>query len=192
MQLVFATHNNHKVAEIKPLLPPAIKVSTLNEIGITDEIPETADTIEGNAILKARFVYNKLKCNCFADDTGLEVDAINGEPGVYSARYAGEGKSANDNIEKLLGKLKGASSRSAKFKTVIAAIIDGKEYIFEGIVHGIISELKMGEQGFGYDPVFVPDGYMISFAQMKLEEKNKISHRGLAVKKFAEFLKVKI
>jgi len=192
MQLVFATHNNHKVAEIKPLLPNSIKVSTLNEIGITDEIPETADTIEGNAILKARFVYNKLKCNCFADDTGLEVDAINGEPGVYSARYAGEGKSANDNIEKLLGKLKGASSRSAKFKTVIAAIIDGKEYIFEGIVHGIISELKMGEQGFGYDPVFVPDGYMISFAQMKLEEKNKISHRGLTVKKFAEFLKAKI
>ena len=192
MQLVFATHNNHKVSEIKPLLPPSIKVSTLNEIGIIEEIAETADTIEGNAILKARFVYDKLQCNCFADDTGLEVDAINGEPGVYSARYAGDGKSANDNIEKLLGKLKDASNRSAKFKTVIAAIIDGKEYIFEGIVHGIISEIKMGEQGFGYDPVFVPDGYMISFAQMKLEEKNKISHRGLAVKKFAEFLKTKI
>ena len=192
MELVFATHNNHKVAEIKPLLPTVIKVCTLNEIGITDEIPETDDTIEGNALLKARFVYNKLNCDCFADDTGLEVDAINGEPGVYSARYAGEGKSANDNIEKLLGKLKGASNRSAKFKTVIAAIIDGKEYVFEGVVHGIISEIKMGEQGFGYDPVFVPDGYMISFAQMKLEEKNNISHRGLAVKKFAEFLKAKI
>jgi XTP/dITP diphosphohydrolase len=191
MQLIFATHNNNKVAEIKPLIPASIKVSTLDEIGIHEEIPETADTIKDNALLKVRFVYQRLKCDCFADDTGLEVDAINGEPGVYSARYAGEGKSANANIEKLLLKLKDANSRSAKFKTVIAAIIDGKEYIFEGIVHGIISEMKMGQNGFGYDPVFVPDGYMVSFAQMTMAEKNSISHRGLAVKKFAQFLNEK-
>ena|ERR1700739_2333416 len=192
MQLVFATHNNNKVAEIKALIPASIKVSTLDEIGIHEEIPETANTIKDNALLKVRFVYQRFKCDCFADDTGLEVDAINGEPGVYSARYAGEGKSANANIEKLLLKLKDANSRSAKFKTVIAAIIDGKEYIFEGIVHGIISEMKMGQNGFGYDPVFVPDGYMVSFAQMTMVEKNSISHRGLAVKKFAQFLNEKL
>lgn len=188
MELIFATHNNNKVAEIKPLIPASIKVKTLTEIGITEEIPETADTIEGNALLKVRFVYERLKCNCFADDTGLEVAAINGEPGVYSARYAGEGKSANDNIEKLLGKLKGVENRAAKFKTVIAAILDGKEYVFEGIVDGEIAELKLGQNGFGYDPVFVPDGFMVSFAQMTLEEKNKISHRSRAVRKFTEFL----
>jgi len=191
MEFVFATHNNHKVAEIKPLIPSSIQVKTLTEIGITEEIPETADTIEGNALLKVRFIYNRLKCNCFADDTGLEVAAINGEPGVYSARYAGEGKSAGDNIEKLLGKLKQAPNRTAKFRTVIAAIIAGKEYTFEGAVHGLISEVKLGEKGFGYDPIFVPDGYMISFAQMTMEEKNRISHRGLAVKKFAQFLSEK-
>lgn len=191
MELVFATHNNNKVAEIKALIPVSIQVKTLNEIGLTQEIPETADTIEGNALLKVRYVYNKFKCNCFADDTGLEVAAINGEPGVYSARYAGEGKSANDNIEKVLGKLKGVENRAARFKTIIAAIIDGKEYVFEGIVNGEISEIKLGEKGFGYDPVFVPDGYMVSFAQMTLEEKNSISHRGRAVRKFAEFLSEK-
>lgn len=188
MELIFATHNNNKVAEIKPLIPASIKVKTLTEIGITEEIPETADTIEDNALLKVRFVYERLKCNCFADDTGLEVAAINGEPGVYSARYAGESKSANDNIEKLLGKLKGIENRAAKFKTVIAAILDGKEYVFEGIVEGEIAELKLGQNGFGYDPVFVPDGFMVSFAQMTLEEKNKISHRSRAVRKFTEFL----
>jgi XTP/dITP diphosphohydrolase len=188
MELIFATHNNNKVAEIEPLIPASIKVKTLTEIGITEEIPETADTIEGNALLKVRFVYERLKCNCFADDTGLEVTAINGEPGVYSARYAGEGKSASDNIEKLLGKLKGVENRAAKFKTVIAAILDGKEYVFEGVVDGEIAELKLGQNGFGYDPVFVPDGFMVSFAQMTIEEKNKISHRGRAVRKFTEFL----
>ncbi|HWY98470.1 MAG TPA: non-canonical purine NTP diphosphatase [Bacteroidia bacterium] len=191
MKLVFATHNNHKVAEIKPLFPSNINIITLNEIGILDEIPETGETLKDNAIIKARVIHDEIRQNCFADDTGLEVDALNGEPGVYSARYAGEGKSASDNIEKLLFKLKGATSRTAKFKTVITAIIDDKEYIFEGVVEGEIAEMKIGDKGFGYDPVFVPKGYEKSFAQMTLEEKNNLSHRSIAVKKFAEFLKEK-
>jgi XTP/dITP diphosphohydrolase len=192
MKLVFATHNSNKAGEIKPLLEPYFKVTTLNEAGITEEIPETADTIEGNALLKARFVYNRLKSDCFADDTGLEVDALNGMPGVISARYAGEDKSAADNITKLLQELKPHSKRSAKFRTCIAAIINGKEYMFEGAVKGTISTEPMGKQGFGYDPVFIPEGYDMSFAQMTLEEKNRISHRAVAVNKFVEFLKTKI
>ncbi|MGP8217628.1 MAG: RdgB/HAM1 family non-canonical purine NTP pyrophosphatase [Bacteroidia bacterium] len=189
MQLVFATHNNHKVAEIKPLFPSSVQINTLDEKGIFDEIPETGNTLKENAIQKARFVYQKLKLDCFADDTGLEADALNGEPGVYSARYAGEGCNAADNIEKLLSLMKGISNRSAKFKTVIATIINGKEYTFEGIVEGTIADTKMGEKGFGYDPVFIPKGYKISFAQMTLQEKNSISHRAMAVKKFVKFLK---
>jgi XTP/dITP diphosphohydrolase len=191
MQLVFATHNNHKVAEIKPLFPSPISIITLTEIGITEEIPETGDTLKDNAIIKARVIHEKIKKDCFADDTGLEVDALNGEPGVYSARYAGEGKSASDNIEKLLLKLNGATNRTAKFKTVIAAIINNKEYIFEGVVEGEIAEMKLGDKGFGYDPIFIPKGYVKSFAQMTLEEKNDLSHRSIAVKKFAGFLKEK-
>ncbi|HTA83166.1 MAG TPA: non-canonical purine NTP diphosphatase [Bacteroidia bacterium] len=192
MQLVFATHNNNKVREIKPLFPPSVSISTLTEIGINEEIPETAETIEGNAILKARFVYNTLKLNCFADDTGLEVSALNGAPGVYSARYAGEGKTASDNIAKLLYELKGKSNRSAKFKTVIAAIINGKEYLFEGLVNGNITLTAAGANGFGYDPVFMPEGLTTTFAEIPLEQKNRLSHRALAVNKFIEFLKAKI
>ncbi len=183
MKLVFATHNNHKVAEIKPLFPPSINIVSLTEIG---------KTLSENAILKASVIYKELKCNCFADDTGLEVDALNGEPGVYSARYAGEGKSAADNIEKLLYELKGNTNRTAKFKTVIAAIIDDEQFLFEGVVDGIIAETTMGDKGFGYDPVFVPVGFPKSFAQMTLGEKNNLSHRSIAVKKFLRFLEERV
>lgn len=189
MQFVIATNNKHKVGEIKAVFPSHIKLLTLEEVSINEEIPETADTLEGNALQKARFIHDRLKCNCFADDTGLEVEALNGAPGVYSARYAGEGKSAADNIVKLLKELNGIKNRNAKFRTIIAAIIDGKEYYFEGSVDGTIAEKPMGEKGFGYDPVFVPEGYKVSFAQMTLEEKNTLSHRSMAVKKFIEFLR---
>jgi len=191
MQFVIATNNRHKVDEIKPVFPKGITLLTLDEVNVKEEIPETADTLEGNALQKARFVYERLKLNCFADDTGLEVEALNGAPGVYSARYAGEGKSAADNIVKLLSELKGVLNRKAKFRTVIAAIIDGKEYTFEGAVEGTIAENPMGQKGFGYDPVFVPDGYSVSFAQMTLEEKNSLSHRSRAVKAFVKFLESK-
>jgi XTP/dITP diphosphohydrolase len=188
MRLVFATHNAHKVSEINPLLPTSILLVSLQDLGFNEEIPETGDTLAANALQKADYVYTRLKCDCFADDTGLEVASIGGRPGVYSARYAGENKSADDNIEKLLTELKGKKDRSAVFKTVIAVIIEGKPKLFEGVVKGTISERKIGDNGFGYDPVFIPEGYSKSFAQMTREEKNKISHRGLAVKKFTAFL----
>lgn len=187
-ELIFATHNKHKASEIRAMLPTAISIQTLLNIGITGEIEETGDTIEENALLKARFVYQKLKTDCFADDTALEVDALNGQPGVFSARYAGAGKNADDNITKLLSELNRVSNRSAIFKTTIAAIIMGKEFLFNGIVKGSISKVRMGQNGFGYDPVFVPVGSTDSFAQMSPEEKNKFSHRAIAVKKFANFL----
>jgi XTP/dITP diphosphohydrolase len=188
MRLVFATHNAHKVSEINPLLPTSILLVSLQDLGFNEEIPETGDTLAANALQKADYVYTRLKCDCFADDTGLEVVSIGGRPGVYSARYAGENKSADDNIEKLLTELKGKKDRSAVFKTVIAVIIEGKPKLFEGVVKGTISERRIGDNGFGYDPVFIPEGYSKSFAQMTREEKNKISHRGLAVKKFTAFL----
>jgi XTP/dITP diphosphohydrolase len=189
MQLVFATHNKHKVSEIKPLLPSPFSLVTLDEIKCDEEIPETGDTLSSNALQKARYVYDKYKCNCFADDTGLEVAALHGRPGVYSARYAGEAKSANDNIEKLLGEMEEHNDRSAVFKTVIALIIDGKPFLFEGAVKGTIAEKGIGTNGFGYDPVFIPEGQNRSFAQMTLLEKNELSHRARAVKKFVQFLK---
>ena len=189
MQLVFATHNTHKVSEIRRILPSSVILLTADEVGCTEEIPENGVTLEQNARQKAGYVYENYNRNAFADDTGLEVAVLKGEPGVYSARYAGEGKSADDNIEKLLGKLSGCEDRSAVFKTVIAVVIDGQYYLFEGAVHGTITEEKQGENGFGYDPIFMPEGYNRTFAQMTLEEKNTISHRATAVKKFAEFLK---
>jgi len=191
MHIVFATHNTNKVREIKPLFPSSIEIKTLTDIGITEEIPETAETIEGNALLKARFVYETTGLNCFADDTGLEVDSLNGAPGVYSARYAGENKTASDNISKLLTELNNKNNRSASFKTVIAAILDKKEYLFEGVVDGQVAVTPIGQSGFGYDPIFIPEGYDITFAQMTLEQKNALSHRSIAVKKFIEFLKSK-
>lgn len=189
MELIIATNNAHKVEEIKAILPEQFKVSSLKEVGILEEIPEEQDTLEGNALQKARYIYSKYGKNCFADDTGLEVEALNNAPGVYSARYAGEHCSPEDNIVKLLNELRGIDNRKAKFRTVIALIIDGKEHLFEGKVLGHILRSKEGTEGFGYDPVFQPDGYDISFAKMSLSEKNKISHRGRAVRTLAIFLK---
>jgi len=189
MQLVFATHNKHKVSEISPLLPPAITLIEADEIGCTGEIPETGDTLAANALQKAMFIYDKYGYDCFADDTGLEVQYLGGRPGVFSARYAGEGKSAEENIQKLLSEMKDAKDRTAVFKTIIALVIKGKPFFFEGSVKGHIALERMGNSGFGYDPVFVPEGSTRSFAQMTLAEKNTQSHRAMAVKNFVEYLK---
>ena len=187
MQLVFASNNPNKIKEIQLLLPKNIQILSLSDIGCHEEIPETASTIEGNAILKADYVTQKYGYNCFADDTGLEVEDLNGEPGVYSARYAGEQKNADDNMDKLLTNLKDKSNRNAQFKTVIALNLDGKQHLFTGIIKGSIINDKVGNQGFGYDPIFQPEGYQHTFAQLSLQEKATISHRGLAVKKLLEF-----
>ncbi len=189
MEIIFATHNTNKVREIRSIFPSSIQVKDLSSIGITDEIPETGNTIQENAVIKARFVYDKFGLNCFADDTGLEVDVLNGRPGVYSARYAGDNKSAAENIVKLLSGLKGQPNRSAKFKTCIAAFIDGKQYLFDGVIEGSIALSQTGTNGFGYDPIFIPEEKAITFAQMGLEEKNKLSHRAIATNKLLEFLK---
>jgi XTP/dITP diphosphohydrolase len=190
MKLVFATHNQHKLQEIKLLLPKSIELFSLADINFTDDIAETADTLTDNALLKARHIYNKYKTNCFADDSGLEVEALNGAPGVYSARYAGLQKNDADNNQKLLMELRDKPNRNACFKTVIALILNEKEYTFEGIIKGAILTEKHGEKGFGYDPLFKPNGYGITFAQMTTDEKSKISHRGLAVNKLVNFLSV--
>lgn len=188
MQLVFASNNPNKIKEIQSLLPDQITILSLEDIGCAEEIPETAYTIEGNAMLKANHVTEKYGYSCFADDTGLLVDALNGEPGVYSARYAGEQKNAEDNMVKLLKKLDNTENRKAHFKTVICLNVNGKQYLFEGMVKGKIIHEKKGSEGFGYDPVFIPDGYTKTFAEMSLEEKSIISHRGLAVEKLVAFL----
>lgn len=188
MQLVFATNNAHKIEEIQALLPDNIQIVSLESIGCTEDIPETADTIEGNAILKADYVTKKYGSNCFADDTGLEVEALNGEPGVYSARYAGEQKKANDNMDLLLSKLKTQTNRKAQFKTVIALNLNGQQYLFTGIAKGEILHEKSGNQGFGYDPIFQPEGYLKTFAELSLQEKGRISHRGKATQELISFL----
>ena len=188
MKLVFASNNKNKIQEIQALVPKNIQIVSLEDIGCTEDIPETADTIEGNAILKANYVTEKYGYNCFADDTGLEVDALNGAPGVYSARYAGEQKDANDNMDKLLSELKDKSNRKANFKTVIALNFNGKQNLFTGIINGKIIEEKIGTNGFGYDPIFVADGYEKTFAELTMEEKSTISHRGMAVKELILFL----
>ena len=188
MKLVFASNNKNKIQEIQALVPKNIQIVSLEDIGCTEDIPETADTIEGNAILKANFVTEKYGYNCFADDTGLEVDALNGAPGVYSARYAGEQKDANDNMDKLLSELEDKSNRKANFKTVIALNLNGKQNLFTGIINGKIIEEKIGTNGFGYDPIFVADGYEKTFAELTMEEKSTISHRGIAVKELILFL----
>ena len=187
-ELLFATNNNHKLMEAKSIIGNHFRVISLNEAGINIDIPEKENTIKGNALSKARFIYELTGKNCFADDTGLEVKALDRAPGVYSARYAGEMADAEANIEKLLTNLKGQSNREARFKTVIALIISGEEHIFEGTVEGFISETKRGNGGFGYDPVFIPEGYQQSFAEMKSSEKNSISHRARALQKMKEFL----
>ena len=188
MQLIFATQNPNKLNEIKLLIPRSINLVSLEDLGFTEEIPEVADTLEGNAVIKAKVIYEKYGITSFADDTGLEVKELGGKPGVYSARYAGEDKNAESNIKKLFDELKGIKDRSACFRTVIAVISNGKSIVFEGKVEGTIAEKSMGVQGFGYDPVFIPTGFTRSFAQMSLDEKNKISHRGIAIKKFVEWL----
>ena len=189
MTLVFATHNANKLKEIQALMPENIQLKSLTDIGCTEEIIEDAPTIEGNALIKARYVKTYYGYDCFADDTGLEVEALDGAPGVYSARYAGPQKSAEDNIDKLLAALEGKKDRKAHFKTVIALILDGQEQCFEGICKGEIIQQRTGTSGFGYDPVFKPEGYQLTFAQMPLAEKNKIGHRGKATQLLLNFLK---
>lgn len=188
MKLIFATQNKHKIEEIKPGLNPQIELIDLENLGFKEDVPENADTLEGNALEKANFIYSKYHIDTISDDTGLEVESLNGEPGIYSARYAGESKNSDDNIDKLLQNLKGKSNRKARFKTVIALILDQKEYVFEGIVEGEIIESRKGEMGFGYDPIFQPTGYNKTFAEMTLEQKNDISHRARALKKLTIFL----
>lgn len=188
MKIIFATNNQHKVDEIRSVLPKQIEIITLKEAGIDQDIPEPHDTIEANAVEKARVIHRLTEQNCFSEDTGLEVVALNGEPGVKSARYAGEDRSPNANIKKLLHRLKDKENRSARFKTVICLILDRKEYLFTGICNGRITEDVNGSEGFGYDPVFIPDGSDRTFAQMTMEEKNKFSHRRKATDELVSFL----
>ncbi len=188
-RLIFATNNAHKLGEVQALLGDAFELVTLRECGIKEDIPETADTLEGNALQKARYVYSKTGLDCFADDTGLEVDALGGAPGVHSARYATDGHDFAANNRLLLKNLEGITDRTARFRTVIALILDGVEYTFEGRVEGTIATAESGSEGFGYDPLFVPSGEIITFAQMSAEAKNAISHRGRAVAKLVNFLK---
>lgn len=183
MKIVFATHNKNKFNEVAILLPKGIELLSLEEIGCTEDIPETADTIEGNAKQKADYVTQKYGHNCFSDDTGLIVDSLNGAPGIYSARYAGEQKNAEDNMQKLLQNLDKKNNRSAHFKTVIALNIDNSTIVFEGKVEGTITTEKKGKKGFGYDPIFLPNGYNKTFAELPLAIKNKIGHRGKAITK---------
>lgn len=190
MKLVFATNNAHKLEEISSILGDKIELLSLKDIGCHEDIPETADTLEGNALLKSSFIYRNYGLNSFGDDTGLEVEALGGAPGVYSARYAGgEGHDSQANMRKLLRELEGVENRKARFRTVISLILDGKEYLFEGIINGEIIKEKRGGSGFGYDPIFKPEGYEQTFAELGAEVKNEISHRALAVKKLAQFLK---
>ena len=187
-RIIFATNNRHKLEEVGRELGSAFNLSTPADYGITEDIPEDMPTLEGNALQKARYVFDRTGMNCFADDTGLEVEALDGAPGVYSARYAGDGKDNEANMDLLLKNLKGKDNRRARFRTVIALIMDGREYIFEGVVNGVICESRSGTGGFGYDPVFRPDGGNATFAEMDMAAKNVISHRGRAVRKLAEFL----
>jgi XTP/dITP diphosphohydrolase len=188
MKLVFASNNKNKIKEIQLLLPDSIQILSLEDIGCTEDIPETADTIEGNAILKANYVTQKYGYDCFADDSGLEVAALNGEPGVFSARYAGEPKNDENNIDKLLANLKDVNNKKANFKTIICLNLKGEQLLFTGIINGQIIEERIGNNGFGYDPIFVADGYQKTFSELSLEEKARISHRGIAVKELITFL----
>jgi XTP/dITP diphosphohydrolase len=187
-QVVFATNNIHKLEEVREILGNKVNLLSLKDIQCEEDIPETADTLEGNALQKARYVSEKYGYDCFADDTGLEVSALNNAPGVYSARYAGEAKDSIANMQKVLCELQGKSDRSACFRTIIALIIGGKEYLFEGIVSGTLIEEARGNAGFGYDPIFIPEGHKKTFAEMGADIKNEISHRAEAVKKLKQFL----
>ncbi|MCR9289362.1 MAG: non-canonical purine NTP diphosphatase [Bacteroidetes bacterium] len=188
-KIIFATSNPNKVREVKEILDGQYEVLSLVDIGCHEDIPETAPTFEGNALQKARYVYEKYGFDCFSEDTGLEVDALNGEPGIYTARYAGPARDADANMAKTIKELEGKANRGAQFRTAMALIIGGKETVFEGIVRGSIRKEKSGSGGFGYDPIFEPQGYEITFAEMDKKEKNKISHRGLALQKLIAYLK---
>ena len=192
MKLVFATNNLNKLSEVISLVKTNARILSLDEIGCSDDIPETFPTIEENALQKAEYIYNKFGLNCLADDSALEIDFLNGEPGVYSARYAGTNSDANKNIDKVLQKLSQTDLRGAKFRTVIALILNGKKYLFEGECLGQITQQKQGKHGFGYDPIFLPDGFSKTFAEMSKFEKGKISHRSIAVKKLISFINSKI
>ena len=188
IELVFATNNQHKLNELSKLAGDKFHLLSLKDILCFDDIPETADTLEGNAALKAHYIWDKFGINCFADDTGLEVEALHGQPGVYSARYAGDDQDSEANLTKVLKELSDNTNRKARFRTVICLIIDGHEYFFEGIVNGNLLSERQGKEGFGYDPIFVPEGYYKTFAEIDMEVKNKISHRGRAVQKLIAFL----
>jgi len=188
VKLVFATNNAHKLSEVRAIAGARFSIISLQELGCFNEIPETGDTLTDNALQKAKYIHDRFHCNCFADDTGLEIEALAGRPGVYSARYAGEHCSSQDNIQKVLHELQDVANRKACFKTVIALILDGKNYFFEGAIEGEIIEDIKGSQGFGYDPIFKPLGYDKTFAEMTEAEKNSISHRALATKKLNDFL----
>ncbi|MBP3482736.1 MAG: RdgB/HAM1 family non-canonical purine NTP pyrophosphatase [Alistipes sp.] len=188
MEIIFATNNAHKLNEVQAVLGDGFRLLTPRECGIMEDIPETQATLEGNALQKARYLYEHTGRDCFADDTGLEVAALGGAPGVHSARYATDGHDFAANNRLLLKNMEGVADRRARFRTVVALILDNKEYLFEGIVEGRIAEAESGAEGFGYDPLFVPDGFDRTFAEMSAEEKNAVSHRGRAVRKLAEFL----
>ena len=188
-ELIFATNNKHKLSEVRPLLEGKVLVHSLKEIGLEGDIPETADTLEGNALQKAQWVYERTGRDCFADDTGLEVEALGGAPGVYSARYAGEGCSFDDNMDKLLAALDGVENRKARFRTVVCLLQNGEPHYFEGRVEGRILTEKHGTEGFGYDPIFQPDESDVPFAEMDMDSKNRISHRGRAMAKLIDYLK---
>jgi XTP/dITP diphosphohydrolase len=188
INLIFATSNQNKVLEIQKILPKKFNIKSLKDLNYFEDVPENENTIEGNAVFKAKYIYKKFNINVFADDTGLEVEALNGEPGVHSARYAGKSRNSEKNIKKLLKNLKNIKNRNARFKTVIALIIDNKLHIFSGIVEGYILDSPKGNNGFGYDPIFCPNGFDKSFAELTLKEKNLISHRSLAMKKLIDFI----
>ena len=188
MDLVFATNNKNKLKEIKHIIIDKINILSINDLNHSDDLEETGLTLKDNASQKARFIYKKFNKNCFADDSGLEILSLNNEPGVFSARYAGSNCSADDNMNKVLKKLESIKNRNAIFKTVICLILDGKEYFFEGSIEGIITNEKIGHNGFGYDPIFRPDNFNLTFAQMSVNEKSKISHRAIAVSKFVKFI----
>jgi len=188
MKIIVASNNKHKIREISAVISKSVRLVTMAEAGITEDIPENESSLEGNALEKARYVYRLTGENVFADDTGLETEALDGAPGVHSARYAGESKDSDANINKLLDELKGHKNRRARFRTVIALILDKQEYLFEGIINGRIINEKRGRQGFGYDPVFIPDNENMTFAEMSSDRKNQISHRAIAIRKLGEFL----
>ncbi len=188
MKLIFATHNQHKLEEIQQLITPSVELMSLNDLGFLEEIEETGKDLNENALIKVQSVFQKFQINTFADDTGLEIDSLNGDPGVYSARYAGDEKNSLANMQKVLTLMKGQLNRKARFRTVIALIFNQQEFLFEGVVNGEILEDPIGANGFGYDPIFKPEGFNLSFAQMDAATKNSISHRGRAVEKLIQFI----